>query len=203
MEPRPAPPPPPALTCARSPPVRPPHLVYYWRLLTYTTKGQTPEPAASSDYSSQIDSESEALESHSDSGDDNDALGIEELKREVARLLERIPGSLEIDSDPESNDGRQPTSGTLATPGNCSSSDKQATIHSASLCVQADHKRRGRDRGRRGRDKNLLAKWPRGWGQDKVRSLLKVLYIFDPFAMFPFAILSLSLETKCVDHSHP
>ena len=41
------------------------------------------------------------VEFHSNSDDDSDALGIEELEREVAQQLERMPANLEIDSDPE------------------------------------------------------------------------------------------------------
>ena len=38
---------------------------------------------------------------HSNSDDDSGALAIEELEREVAQQLVRIPANLEIDSDPE------------------------------------------------------------------------------------------------------
>ena len=41
------------------------------------------------------------VEFHSNSDHDSDALGIEELEREIAQQLERIPANLEIDSDPE------------------------------------------------------------------------------------------------------
>ena len=65
-----------------------------------------------------MDSESEVPEFDSDSDGDNDALGTEELKREVAQLLERIPRNLEINTDPELVDEMQAHTGTFTTPGN-------------------------------------------------------------------------------------
>ena len=118
-----------------------------------------------------------------------DALGIEELEREVAQLLQRIPANLEIDSDPEPNDEQQP--GTFATPGNSTGTSKWYTgnyplYQRPPTCVQADLKRRGRDsRERQDRDKHLLAMWPRGKGPDKVRLLLEGLYLIPYYPHTP------------------
>ena len=46
----------------------------------------------------------------------DDALGIEELEREVAQLLKHIPENLETDSDPELNDEQQAEPSTFAAP---------------------------------------------------------------------------------------
>ena len=54
--------------------------------------------------------------------------------------------------------------------------------------------RRREDRGRQDRGKRLLAEWLRGKGPDKMRLLLD-----NTLATFPFVILSLRLDTKCVD----
>lgn len=60
-------------------------------MLTYTAEGRTPEPAASGDYGSEVDPELE-VELYPDP---DDALGIEELERGVAQLLERILGNID------------------------------------------------------------------------------------------------------------
>ena len=88
---------------------------YYWRLLTCTTKRRTLETVLSSDCAYGVVSGSE-MALHSGSDDDNDTLGMEELERGVSHLLKRIPDKLELDSDPELNDERQPS--TFTTSGN-------------------------------------------------------------------------------------
>ena len=98
------------------------------------------------------------------------------MEREVAQLLEHIPENLETDSDPELNDDEQHLEpSTFAAPlaGNPAGTSKWYTGNypfrrRPLLCVQADLKRRERDGERQGRDKQLLAKWPRGKGPEKV-----------------------------------
>ena len=63
------------------------------RLLTYIAEGRTPKPAASSELE---------VEFHSDPDGGNDALGIEELEREVSRTRQL---------------GGRTTSGSLAATG--------------------------------------------------------------------------------------
>jgi hypothetical protein len=111
--------------------------------------------------------------------DNDDTLGIEELEREVAQLLESHGMALEVDSelDPEPLEHNE----LRATRENSDSTSKWYTdsyprSRRLPLCVQADYKRREKDRARQDRDKHLLAKWPRGKGPDKVRLLIEGLY---------------------------
>ena len=89
------------------------------------------------------------------------------MEREVVQLLEHIPENLEIDSDPELNDEQQPSTFAAPLAGDPTGTSKRYTgnypLHRRPLLyVQADLKRRERDRERQDRDKQLLAKWPRG-----------------------------------------
>ena len=97
-------------------------------------------PAADSDCGSEVYSE----EFHSDS---DAALGIEELEREVPKLLEHIPGNLKTDSDPELNDKQQPSTFAAPLAGTPTGTSKWYTDNyplrrKPLLCVQADLKRR-------------------------------------------------------------
>ena len=110
-------------------------------------------------------------------------LGLKSWRGKLLHLLEHIPENLETDSDPGLNDEQQPKPSTFTAPlaGNPTGTSNWYTgnypLHRRPLlCVQADLKRRERDRERQDRDKQLLAKWPRGKGPDKVRLLLEGLY---------------------------
>ena len=109
--------------------------------------------------------------------------------KEVARLLERILDNLEIGWGPEKYDEHcSPPRPALAAwyfqilllRG------AQANIHSTEgqrhVCKLTSSE--GRETGCQNRDKHLLAKWPRGKGQDKVRLLLEGLYSILSYVSF-------------------